>query len=104
MPSMNPTEIDRMVLQALREIAKDGVERRVRNKPVRLAAPKNGACVYMRIALEVEKTGKISLGLLDIIAYYGELERCLRRLISRDLVFHNGGGHVSQRSFWVTME
>jgi len=103
MPSMSPAEIDRLVLDALREIAKDGVQRRVRNKPVRLAAPKGGDCVYMRIALEVEKTGAITLG-LDVLAYYGELERSLRRLTSRDLVFYNGGGHASQRSFWVVME
>lgn len=103
MPSKNPDEIDRLVLSALREIAKDGALRRVRNKPVRLAGPKGGDCVYMRIALEVEKTGAITLG-LDILVYYGELERSLRRLTSRDLVFYNGGGHVSQRSFWVTMD
>jgi len=104
MPSMSPDEIDRLVLNALREIAKDGVQRRVRNKPVRLAAPKDGACVYMRVALVLEEAGVITLGLNVLTSYYRELEMSIRRLTNRDLVFHNGGGHVSQRSFWVTTE
>lgn len=102
MPSMSPAEIDRVVLQALREIAKDGTERRIQSKTVRPAEPKDGDCVYMRIALEAEKAGAISFD-LNVLSYYRELELSLQRLRNRDLVFNNGGGKAAERSFWVVM-
>ena len=100
---MTPAQIDQVVLNAFREIAKDGAEGRIRGKSVRLAGPKDGHCVYMRIALEAEKVGVIALG-PDILTHARELEESLRRLINRDLVFNNGGGVTIRRSFWVVMD
>jgi|GEM_PF-2179637 len=102
MSQMSPADIDRVVLEVLREIAKDGREGRIKDRPVRLAGPKDGDCVYMRIALEAERRGDITLG-INILSHARELEESLRRLINRDLVFNNGGGVTVRRSFWVVI-
>jgi len=94
------------VLRALREIAKNGTERRIQSKTVRLAEPKDGDCVYMRVALEVKKAGVISVDLNNLgalLSYYRELELSIQRLRSRSLVFNDGGGKAGERSFWVVM-
>ena len=104
MTALSPTQVDDVVLAALREIAKDGREARIQSKTVRLAEPKDGDCVYMRIALEVEKAGAISFrGLVDILSYYRVLEESFTRLRNRSLVFNNGGGKAEGRTFWVVM-
>lgn len=103
MTALSPAQVDDVVLAALREIAKDGEQRRIKSKTVRLAEPKDGACVYMRIALEAEKTGVISIRGLSVLSYYRVLEESLTRLRNRDLVFNNGGGKTDERTFWVVM-
>ncbi|HSW77297.1 MAG TPA: hypothetical protein VLG36_00685 [Candidatus Chromulinivoraceae bacterium] len=102
MSSRTQDQTDQLVLGVLREIAKDGTEGRVKGKPVRLAEPKDGDCVYMRIALEAERRGDVTLD-INIFSHARELEESLRRLINRDLVFNNGGGATAERSFWVVI-
>ena len=101
MTALSPAQVDDVVLAALREIAKGGTEGRIKSKAVRLAEPKDGDCVYKRVALEAEKAGVISIRGLNILSYYRVLEESLTRLRNRDLVFNNGGGAVDERTFWV---
>jgi hypothetical protein len=106
MTAQSPAQVDDVVLAALREIAKDGERRSIKSKTVRLAEPKDGDCVYMRVALEAKKVGAISIDLDNLrvlLSYYRVLEESITRLRNRDLVFNNGGGKVDERTFWVVM-
>lgn len=99
---MNPADLDRILLEILREIASDGTQGRINGKAVRLAGPKGNDCVYKRIALAaVERDDVVLSGRLN--DHFRELEESLRRLSNRDLVFNNGGGATTDRSYWVVM-
>jgi hypothetical protein len=99
---MNADAIDRMVLEARREIAKTGAERHIGGRRTRLAGPKDGDCTYLRIALEVDRRSLLPRG-EDALNYGRQLEESLLRLRKDELVFVHEGGPREQRSFWVVM-
>lgn len=103
MAPMSPATIDRILLEVLREIARDGEERRIKGKTVRLAGPKGRDCVYKRIVLAVMRRKDVTLD-ADLATHFRELEESLRRLTNRDLLFNNGGGATTDRSYWVVMD
>ena len=100
-------EIDRLVLAALREVAKQGTRARIKGRDVREAAPLGGQCVYARVGVELANKG-IAIPRVpssqDFLAQYKTLLDSMKRLTDNDLLFNNGGRAVEDRTFWVVME
>jgi hypothetical protein len=98
-------EVDRLVLEALRRIARDDIKGRVEGRNVRQAAPKAGLCVYARIEDELERTGvDVELVSSDPLIQFKTLLDSMTRLKRADLLFENGTGTIQRRTFWVVMD
>ncbi|MDN5275049.1 MAG: hypothetical protein JWP06_950 [Candidatus Saccharibacteria bacterium] len=103
---MTDEEMDMLVLEALRAVARRGARARIRGKAVREAAPLNGVCVYVRVAAELEKLGVEIPPLFspDLASQFRLMLVSMKRLTSNDMLFNHGGGDFEDRRFWVVME
>lgn len=102
---MTPEQIDDMVLSALRVVAANGRRGRVGGKPVRLAGPNDGLCVYMRVSLQIQSQHHIKVNSeQDVLDAYRHLRESMNRLINKDLVFREVTGATELRTYWVVTE
>jgi hypothetical protein len=99
MKRMTNAEMDALVLEALRMIARHGTKARIHGKAVRQAAPRNGRTVYERLAIELAK----DLGSPNLFIPYTLLRDCTHRLVANDLLFNHGGQATEDMTFWVVM-
>lgn len=103
--SMTSTQIDELVLDLLRKVAQEGQEGKIRGKTVRLAEPKDGICVYRRIALQAHEEGRdIFDSGLSLRELYRMVQASMQRLTRKDQIFSHVTGEVDERSFWVVMK
>jgi hypothetical protein len=99
---MTNDQVDKLVLEVLRAIARRDIRATMEGKPVRAVVPLYGQCVYKLVAFElVVRDVRVDTA---SSTQYRLLADSMRRLIDEGLLFNRTGKAIEDRTFWVVIE